>query len=187
VLAGCFYSEVSLDYQNRGGAITPGRAELSVGQFTDERGLPPFHLGTARNAMGLAAEAVRLRVPAEEAVQNAFLHAMDARGMLAEGNAKYYLSGEIEQLSCEMYTKPYAAVRIHVNVVQAGSGRVVFHRVYTGSRHHPGYLPHYTDPVPMLRELASRALQDAVDKALDDPALRRAVRQGRRPAHKAAR
>ena len=75
-------------------------------------------------------------------------------------------------LYCQQIVHPYGYARLRVNVIRAGSGQIVFSRVYIGERQSTAYRPGTGSPVPLLRELTSRALQDAVDAALDDREMR---------------
>ena len=177
LLAGCFSAQVSLDYLPRPGMHLTGRSEIGVGHFYDNRGVPPYYLCTSRSAIGTPSEHVLLRVPADEAVKNAFLHALEARGMLADGpSQKYYLAGEVEVLRASIVQKPFAEAVIRLHVLQTGSDKILFRRTYSAQRSAAGFMFGYEDTVQVLRELTSRTLQDAVDKALDDPALRKAIR-----------
>ena len=176
-LSGCTVSEVSLDYQPRPGMHIVGRPEVTVGNFYDARGLAPYFVGTARNAFGISTEQVLLRVPADQAVRNAFLHALEARKMLADSGGKYYLAGEVVELGCTMHSLPTAIARVRLNVVQVGSDRIVFSKTFFARRQAHSFQHGYGDPVPILRDLVSRALQDTVDSALDDREIRRAIQQ----------
>ncbi|HSI65528.1 MAG TPA: hypothetical protein VLE43_20545, partial [Candidatus Saccharimonadia bacterium] len=131
-----------------------------------------YYLGTVRTPIGSPMERVNTRIPVEQVVRNAFAHGMTARGMLSGRGAPYVLTGEILDLHCDQVIRPAAYAKIRVNVVRISSGQVVFSRIYSGERENSAYLPGSGSPVPMLRELASRALQDVVDRALDDNALR---------------
>ncbi len=173
LLSGCVSSQVSLDYQPRTGQIMRGNSEFAVGTFANMRREGPFFLGTVRMPLGAPVENVMTRTPVEEIVANAFAHALDARGMLTrQSSAKYVVTGEVLDLYCQQIVHPYGYARLRVNVVRAGSGQVVFSRVYTGERQSTAYRPGSGSPVPLLRELTSRALQDAVDAALDDREMR---------------
>lgn len=176
LLSSCVSSQVSLDYQPRPGSILRGNSEFGVGQFTNLRREGSFYLGTVRMPLGAPVENVTTRTPVEQIVPNAFAHALEARGML-NGNdrAKYIVTGEILDLYCQQIVHPYGYARLRVNIIRAGSGQVVFSRVYTGERQSTAYRPGSGSPVPLLRELTSRALQDAVDAALDDREMRARV------------
>ena len=65
-----------------------------------------------------------------------------------------------------------------MNVVEAVSGRVLFTHVYEGERQSNAYRPGSGSPVPLLRDLTSRALQEAVDRALDDTNMRQRIGTG---------
>jgi hypothetical protein len=164
---------VSLDYQPRPGHVLRGSPEFGVGQFINRRSEGSFFLGTVRMPLGAPVENVTTRTPVEQIVPNAFAHALESRGMLnSNDRAKYIVTGEILDLYCQQIVHPYGYARIRVNIIRAGSGQIVFSRVYTGERQSTAYRPGTGSPVPLLRELTSRALQDAVDAALDDREMR---------------
>jgi hypothetical protein len=172
VLANCKSTEVSLDYQPGLSQSAPGPRKLSAGRFSDMRREGSYYLGTVRTPIGSPMERVNTRIPIEQVVRNAFAHGMSSRSMLSGRGAPYVLTGEILDLHCDQVIRPAAYAKIRVNVVRVSSGQVVFSRIYSGERENSAYLPGSGSPVPMLRELASRALQDVVDRALDDSALR---------------
>jgi hypothetical protein len=97
--------------------------------------------------------------------------------MLAPAGGRYYLAGEIEELGCTMYSYPTAISRIRLNVVEVGSDRIVFSKGFFARRQAHSFRHGYGDPVLVLRDLVSRALQDTVDSALDDREIRRAIQQ----------
>ncbi len=169
----CTHTQVSLDYKPREGSMRMGEPVMAVGNFVNMRREGPFFLGIATTALGTPVEMLEMRVPVEEAVHNAFLHAIVARGMDAQANsAKYFISGEVLQLSCRQVSRPYAMARLRVNLVSAANGRVIFSRIFTAERQDAGYYMAQGNVASVLRELASRALQDAVDHAIDDAELR---------------
>ena len=169
----CTHTQVSLDYKPREGAMRMGEPVMAVGNFVNMRREGPFLLGVATTPIGTPVEMLEMRVPVEEAVHNAFLHAIVARGMDAPANsAKYFISGEILELSCRQVSRPYAIARLRVKLVSAANGRVIFTRVFTAERQDAGYYMAQGKVASVLRELASRALQDAVDHAIDDAELR---------------
>jgi hypothetical protein len=173
-LTNCVSSQVSLDYQPRPGQMVRGAPQFGVGSFANLRKEGSYFLGTVRMPIGAPVENVETRTPVEGIVANAFAHALDARGMLSN-QPKYVVTGEVLDLYCQQIVHPYGYARLRVNIVRAGSGQVVFSRIYTGERQSTAYRPGTGSPVPLLRELVSRALQDAVDAALDDREMRARV------------
>ncbi|MFM7603718.1 MAG: hypothetical protein ACKO8Z_00795 [Prosthecobacter sp.] len=123
--------------------------------------------------VGVPIEHLNSKVPVETVVANAFAHALDHRGMLASADkARFVVTGDVIGLHAELLVHPYASAEIRMNVVEVGSGRVLFSRVYFAERQSAAYRPGSGSPLPILQQLTSRALQDAVDQAVDDPAMR---------------
>jgi hypothetical protein len=183
-LASCnTVSQVSLDYVPSPGRIRQGQAEFTTRQFSDQRGEEPTFLGTVRTQIGTPVERVQTRSPVAQIVTNAFGHGLQARGMLTSPSAaRYIVTGDVMDLYCQMLVRPSGYARIRVKVVDAGSGQILFNRVFEGERTGAAYLPGSGSPVPDLRVLTSGALQDAVDRALDDGDLRAIVEgMGPRP------
>jgi hypothetical protein len=177
-LSSCSNSSIiSLDYVP--GQMTRGTPDFSVGQFKDKRGVQVQTLGHVRLPVGPAVDTVQTRLPVSDVVRNAFAHALEARGMLAlDERARFIIKGEIQDLRAQLLVHPYGYARVRVNVVDAVTKDVIFTKVYEGERQSSAYRPGSGSPVPVLRELTSRALQDAVDRALDDPNMRQSVATG---------
>ena len=116
---------------------------------------------------------MQTRLPVNQIVTNAFGHGLEARGMLTSPRAaRYVVTGEVLGLNCQMLVRPYGYARVRVTVLEAGSGQIIFSRVYEGERQNSAYLPGSGSPLGSLTGLVSGALQDVVDKALDDSTLR---------------
>jgi hypothetical protein len=99
--------------------------------------------------------------------------------MLApDKGARFIIKGDIQDLRSQLLVHPYGYARIRVNVLDVATKAVVFTKVYDGERQSSAYRPGSGSPVPVLRELTSRALQDAVDRALDDPKMRESLATG---------
>ena len=92
--------------------------------------------------------------------------------------ARFVITGDVLELHNQLLVHPYAFAKVRMNVVEIGSGRVLFSKVYTGERQSSAYRPGSGSPLPVLQELTSRALQDAVDRAVDDPAVRSQLSSG---------
>mgnify|MGYP001162024339 CR=1 FL=1 len=95
--------------------------------------------------------------------------------MLASGGPKRFVVGEILEFSVDAVRNPHAVARLRVTVKDA-SGHVLHSKVYSADRQSLDQYPQSGDVVLTLRKLAGHALQDVIDAALDDPAMRRAAR-----------
>lgn len=179
-LSACSNSSViSLDYIPQPGQMVRGTPDFSVGQFKDKRGVQAQTLGHVRMPIGPAVDTLQTRLPVSEIVSNAFAYGLEARGMLASSSkGRYVLKGDIQDLRSQLLVHPYGYARIRVNVVESATGSVVYSKVYEGERQSNAYRPGSGSPVPILRELTSRALQEAVDRALDDPIMRQRLNTG---------
>lgn len=166
-------SQVSLDYVPGTGRTLQGAAEFTTQPFVDRRDVGPNELGTVRTQLGTPLEKVQTRVPVAQIVTNAFGHALQTRKMLsAKSAARYMVTGEVLDLHCNLLVHPYGYAKLRVNIIEAGTGRIVHSGIYEGERQSRAYVPGSGTPVPMLGDLASGALQDAVDQALDDQGMR---------------
>lgn len=177
LLPSCRTTSVSLDYQPTLGQGLPGPRKIAVGRFADMRHETAYYLGEVRTPIGTPLERITSRVPVDEVVRNAFSHGLSSRGMLMGTGAPYVMSGEILDLYGDQVVRPAGYARIRVNVVRASSGQIVFSRIYSGERVSDIYRPGSGSPVPAIRELISRALQDVVDRALDDRSMRDRLNQ----------
>ncbi|CAN5719729.1 hypothetical protein BH11VER1_BH11VER1_38960 [soil metagenome] len=172
-LANCGSTPVSLDYQPSLSRPVPGTTKVAAGRFANMRRQGSSYLGTVRSPIGTPIETLTTNVPIEDVVRNAFAHGLSVRGMFAAtGSSPYVINGEILDLHCDQVIKPAAYVSLRVNLVQKSTGQVLFSKIYEAEREGTAFVPGSGSPVPRLRELTSRALQDAVDKALDDRMLR---------------
>ncbi len=171
-LTQCTSSQVSLDYEPHPGQILPGPPNFTVGTFVNGRGEDANLLGTVRTPIGTPIERVYTAVPIEQMVSNAFAHALSARGMLATASPRYIIAGEVIDLYCQQVVHPHGYAQIRVTATDSTTGQIVFSKVYKGQRQSAAYRPGSGSPVPLLRNLTSRALQDTVDRSLDDPAFR---------------
>jgi hypothetical protein len=177
---------VSLDYRPPP-SRTHGPAIVGAGSFADLRRIGYYNLGTIRSPIGTPMETISTRVPVENIVRNAFSRGLVARGMLAPLNsASYLVTGEIIDLQIEQYVHPTATARLRVNLVRPDDGRVVYSEVFESVLQGNAYMPGSGSPVPELRELMSRALQNVVDGALDSPHLRRKLEHSSGPAYHTA-
>jgi len=172
-------SVVTLTYLPRAARVARGAPDFTVGEFRDMRSMPAQVLGTVRLPIGPRVDTIQTRLPISSIVANAFGYALEVRGMAAgRGPARFRITGDVIDLRSQLLVHPYGYAKIRVNIADAASGRVLHSQIYEGERQSNAYRPGSGSPVPILQELTSRALQDAVDHALDDPAMRQRIGTG---------
>lgn len=172
-------SVVTLTYVPRAARVIRGAPEFAVGTFRDLRGVPPQELGKVRLPIGPSVDTLQTRLPVTSIVANAFGYALEVRGMAAASNqARFRITGDVIDLRAQLLVHPYGYAKVRVNIVDVASGRVLHTQIYEGERQSNAYKPGTGSPVPVLQELTSRALQDAVDRALDDPLMRQRLGAG---------
>jgi hypothetical protein len=174
ILSSCSSSSstISLSYQPKPN-LAQGVPIFAQGDFLDKRNSSPLYLGTIRTQIGTPLEHLNTRFPVSQIVSNAFGHALASRGMLSPvQNAKFIFVGDILDLNTKLLVTPYAYARIRVNLIQAGTGQILASRTYTSEKQGSPYLPGSGSPVPILNNLCSAALQDVIDRAVDDPFFR---------------
>ena len=179
----CQQTTVSLDHLPNPARVMRGPSAFAVGAFVDQRGVDPSLIGVIgvpgiSSLVNAPMEKMMLDVTVSESVQKAFVRGLDARKMSAMGSQpRLVLAGEVLDLRCEFIKNPFAKVVLRVNLVDAGSGRVLHSKVHTAKRQSLFYVEYSGDPMPVMRDLTSRALQDAVDMGIDDPEMRTVMRQ----------
>lgn len=176
--AACSSSQVSLEYQppNISPELRRGPAVVATGRFEDRRGDPPMYLGSIKTPVGTPLEYVETRVPVAQMVANAFGHGLNTRNMLARGGtSRYIIQGQILSLYCDHLARPYAEAKVMVQLVHRQTGRVVHSQIHEAERLLPPRTPN-RDSRALLARLSSEVVQEVVDKALDDPGLRAALR-----------
>ena len=177
-LTGCVTRDVGLKYASTttttfASATAPA---VSAGSFIDQRGEPPTWLGAIRGGYGNPLKTLDATPSVSSVVQSAFAEGLQARGFKASGTAKaYQVSGAIKKLDCSQYVRREAHAEIEVSVYDTSGGKALFTRTYTADNLEGSLLAVNTGvfaSVDTLRTLAEKTLDQLVDKALDDAALR---------------
>ncbi|MGH8533666.1 MAG: YajG family lipoprotein [Gammaproteobacteria bacterium] len=181
LVAGCTTTRVALDYTplSSPSAALQSRPLVVVGRFADNRGEPANWLGAIHGGYGNPLKNLEASQPVSDLVAKAFADGLRARGLLAEGDRPYVLSGVIRRLDCNQYVRQEANADLQVVLTEATSGRELFSQSYKKENVEGSLLSLKTGifaSVEDLRALTAKTLQQVVDAALDDPALRNALR-----------
>ena len=180
-LVACSTTRVGINYRPPAemAAAPSSQADVVVGRFSDDRGQPANWLGAIRGGYGNPLKKLESDEPVGDLVAQVFAAGLKARGLSADpSSARYVLSGSIKQLDCNQLARKEANAEIQVAVSESKGGKQVFANEYRASNVEGSVLTLSAGifgSVEELRALMEKTLQQAVDQALDDPALRRAV------------
>lgn len=180
-LAACSTTRVGLKYAP---SMTPSMiaasAAIDVGNFVDQRGEPATFIGAIRGGFGNPLKTLDAERPVSELVHDAFADGLRARGVTVDsGSTTAQLVGVIRKLDCNQMARREANVEIEVSVIDRASGRTRFARTYSASNIDGSLMSLKTGvfaDVEDLRALTEKTLRETVDKALDDGALRAALK-----------
>lgn len=178
-LSACSTTNVGLNYT---APPTVSRAAanaqpVTVGTFIDQRNEKPNWLGVIRGGFGNHVKTLESSQPAVELVQTAFADGLRSRGVRT-GAGGLQLRGTVRKLYCDQVIRREANVVVELSVSGA-DGQPRFTKTYEANRIEGSALAMNTGVFASTEELRlvlERALQEVVDKALDDPALRAALR-----------
>jgi hypothetical protein len=180
LLAACGTTQTKLSYSPTYSAakLSPDAQPLSVGTFSDQRGETPTWYGAIRGGFGNPLKVLESDKPIASIVQEAFANGVRARGMNPEGSSALQLSGVIRKLDCNQMVRREATVEIELVLTDTKSGRQRFKQTYSTYSIDGSLMSMKTGvfaSVDDLRLTTEKALNETVDKALDDSAFRAAL------------
>lgn len=154
-----------------------GAQPVAVARFSDGRDEKTNWLGVIRGGFGNHLKTLESDRPPVELVQTAFADGLRARGVRADAGG-LQLVGTVRKLYCDQVIRREANVIVDL-AVRGADGRETFSRSYAVDLIEGSVLAADTGifaSTENLRLLLERALREVVDKALDDPELRAALR-----------
>lgn len=180
-MSACGTTQVELRYAKSPHAVMAAADSpaLQVGRFVDQRGEPEHWLGAIRGGFGNPLKNLESSVPVSKLVEKAFAEALQARQFsLPASGAAFQVAGVIKRLDCNQIIQREANADFDVTVTDLASGKVIFTRTYTANNAETALMSSGVFASPEdLRAITERTLHDAVNRALDDPDLRKALRR----------
>ena len=183
LLAGCSSTDVSLAYEpTRYAAATPAPAPVIAAVVPrDQRKEEPNRLGTIMGGFGNPLKVLNTVTPVGQEVANVFRQALAMRGLLGADAAPYRITLVIHRYDTDQYIGLGARAALDMQVVDR-AGRVVYADAVQTSQSSPRFLQAgIFGSMDDMRKMAQDVLDEAVDKLLDKPAFRAAVRGGVTP------
>lgn len=181
-ITGCSTTQVGLKYEttNAPARVAVDAQPIGVGSFVDQRGEPANYVGAIRGGFGNPLKSLETEKPVSDLVHAAFEDGLHARGVTIErGSTPFQLAGVIRKLDCNQMARREANVEIELSVTDRASGLQRFSRTYSASNVEGSVMTLKAGvfaSVEDLRTLTERTLRETVDKALDDSALRAALK-----------
>ena len=152
-------------------------------QVTNERRTgreDPTWIGTIRGGYGNPLKALHAPEPVDQVVRKAFADGLAARGLNSPGvNSLYVLAITVHQFDANQYIRREATADFSVVVTERATGREVWRgreKVYIVDGSILSLGVGVFASVEDLQRVALQAMNEAVDKLLDKPELRAAIR-----------
>lgn len=141
----------------------------------------PTWIGTIRGGYGNPLKALHATEPVDQVVGKAFAAGLAARGLNAASgtNPRYILAVTIHQFDANQYVRREATADFTVVVTEQASGREVWRnreKIYIVDGSILSLSVGVFASIEDLERVALRAMNEAVDKLLDKPGLREALR-----------
>jgi len=174
----CSTTPVGLTYDSgKAASVAKGKPSVDVMVVTDGRKHDPNWLGAIRGGFGNPLKTLETPVPVKDVVKIAFADGLKARNLL-ESNGRHAMELDVQQFDCNQFVRREAHAKVGVSIVERASGRSVFKQNYEADKVSGSLITMDAGifaSVDDLRKVANEALQDVVDRALDDPQLRAAL------------
>lgn len=173
--AGCSTTPVGLTYNPAGATLVApaAGAKVAVGTALDSRGFSDKWLGAIRGGFGQPVKTLETQGPVKDTVRAAFADGLKARGLAGDG--PFLLAVDVRQFDCNQYVRREAHAKFHVGLVRKATGQTEYEHDVAADLVEGSLVSLDTGifaSVDDLRAVANKALQQAVDQALDDPGLR---------------
>jgi len=184
-LAGCSVTEINPAYKPKETveSVEQSTVKLTIGNFADTRGTEPDWLGEISGKFVYPKSVLETRDPVSKIVRDMVVRGAEARLMLAEdagGSEGYEAPGEVYQLYGQVKklsgsAKDVADAEVHAHLVTRLINVADNDEIYTGT--HSVYRSNLDiDGSPArLGNFVEEALNEVVQKTLDDPDLRKAL------------
>ena len=178
-LSACSTNSFRLTYKPPASIVPAAAPTISVGSFVDQRGETATWFGAIRGGYGNPLKKLEADPSVSDLIKTAFQDGLKARSLYSTNSGGYEISGTIKKFDCSQYVRREAHAQIDVRVIQKSTGRQVFSQTYTADELDGSLLALNVGifaSVETLRALAEKALDEVVDKALDDSDLRYSLR-----------
>jgi hypothetical protein len=181
-VVGCTTSAVSLSYAP-GAAPKPAdrsaTAQVSVGDFSDNRREPARWIGAIRGGYGNPLKTLETDKPVNTLVKDAFRQALISRGLYSD-HGRFVLSGTIDKLDGDQVVRKEATVQLQVSLMDTQRQREILNRPASSNEVEGSVVTMKTGvfgSIEELRSLIQRVLSEAIDGFVDSRAFLDAIHE----------
>jgi ABC-type uncharacterized transport system auxiliary subunit len=175
-LAGCSTHATKVVYEGDGSGIH--NAEPVVGQIvvSDQRGTDSNWLGAIRGGYGNRLKTLRTERSTDQVVDEIYTTALTAAGIYASSEeAPFQLNVDLTKFDCSYYFNREAHAHVNVSLQRRTDSSLVFRKVYKTDLAESGVGAGIFGDVDTLRDLAEQAMNETVDKMLNDSEFEEAL------------
>jgi uncharacterized lipoprotein YajG len=176
-LAGCA-TDASLSYTAPVNTFRTGPATVGMVTAVDQRKEAPNRLATIMGGFGNPLKILNTIRPVKDEVAAVFAQGLTARGFRRDdGQAPFRLELVVRKFDADMIMGSTARIDLDLNVVEARTGRTIYRDTVVDQRSDfaffaTGVFANIAD----LQKLAQTLLDATVDRMLDKPEFRAAIR-----------
>ncbi len=170
VLSGCSTHASKVEYEGAG--IDPSQVEPTVTEIivSDERRTDSDWLGAIRGGYGNVLKTLRTEESTDAVVDKIYTAALNKSGIMSNtDDAPYSLRVAISKFDCSYYFNREAHAHVDVSLIVNDSSKIKFSKSYKSDLVESGVGAGIFGDVDTLRDLAEKAMNETVDKMLQDP------------------
>ena len=142
--------------------------DITLGTFSDARGVDSSILCTVRNAYGIPVKTVKTDKPVADIVRTDFADALSERGYAQSASGAVSLSGTISKLGCDYVMSKAFVADMQLNVYSMPTHALVFQQTYSTHHTEGGAGAGILADVDGLTKIEEDVINQTVDKAFAD-------------------
>lgn len=170
VTSGCSTHLSKVEYEGVGLASTDVRPTVTQVIVSDKRGTDSDWLGAIRGGYGNVLKTLKTEESTDKIVDEIYTAALEKSGILADtDDAPYSLLVTIVKFDCSYYFNREAHAHVDISLAINESSKIKFSKSYKSDLTEGGVGAGIFGDVDTLRDLAEKAMNETVDKMLQDP------------------
>jgi YajG family uncharacterized lipoprotein/putative oligomerization/nucleic acid binding protein len=169
-ICGCSTHMTKIEYEGTGNSSASNQPTINSVIVTDQRGTESNWLGAIRGGYGNVLKTLKTEESTDIMVDKIFTDALSISGILYDSkDAPYKLQIVITKFDCSYYFNREAHAHVEASLIDNRSSQPKFSKAYKTDKTEGGVGAGVFGDVDTLRNLAETAMNETVDKMLNDP------------------